>query len=81
MDLVKFGYTVVLPRDATRPVEAKSGAFEKLMEAGVKVVGTGREAREVVWEMVGRVERGEEMGYLGRFEEGQARVWEEMQKS
>lgn len=79
MDLVKFGYTVVLPKDATRPVEAQSGAVEKLEAAGMRVVETGREAREVVREMVSRVEEGREKRYLEKFEEGQRRIWEEIQ--
>ncbi|PWN26469.1 Isochorismatase hydrolase [Jaminaea rosea] len=79
MDLVKFGYKVLLPREATRGVDAQGSqeALDKLEAAGVKVVQTAREAKELARQMVKQLEARSEESYLGKFELEQKKVWEE----
>lgn len=80
MDLLKFGYQVVIPRDATRGVEGSrsSSALDKLGSAGAIVVQTANDALDSIKELKSRGRStGQRQSYMQQFYEEQAGIWKE----
>lgn len=75
MDLLKFNYRVVIPRDSTRGVDAggSTSALDKLRQAGAVIVDSAEEAMQVSGQAHGESLQGRT--FLQQFQEDQNEVW------
>lgn len=75
MDLLKFNYRVVIPRDSTRGVDAggSTSALDKLRQAGAVIVDSTEEAMQVSRQADDQPLRG--TTFLQQFQEHQDELW------
>lgn len=75
MDLLKFNYRVVIPRDSTRGVDAggSTSALDKLRQAGAVIVDSTEEAIQVSRQANDQSLRGRT--FLQQFQEDQDELW------